>query len=128
MGHLLGYVCSVSPRKEISRARDMRTRTISLVFGLLIVCLNMAFAQTLPPVSFVAARTFGTGLEPFSITAADLNGDGKIDLEVTNYQDGDVSVLLGNGYGAFQTSLNYVAETSPQSVAVGNLNGNGNTD
>ncbi len=106
----------------------MRTRSTSLVFGLLIACLNATFAQAPPPASFLAARTFGTGLEPFSIAVADLNGDGKIDLVVANYQDGDVSVLLANGDGTFQTAVNYPAGTNPQSVAIGDFNGDGKVD
>ena len=34
---------------------------------------------------------------------ADLNGDGKPDLVIANYDGNDVSVLLGNGDGTFQT-------------------------
>ena len=44
--------------------------------------------------SFAAQQTFATGCEPFSVTAADVNGDGKPDLIVPNNGDNTVSVLL----------------------------------
>ena len=34
--------------------------------------------------SFAAQQTFATGSDPVSVTAADLNGDGKPDLIVAN--------------------------------------------
>jgi FG-GAP-like repeat len=59
--------------------------------------------------------TFGTptaytvGRVPFGITAADLNGDGKIDLATANWEDGTASVLLNKGDGTFLPATSYAA-------------------
>jgi trimeric autotransporter adhesin len=44
--------------------------------------------------SFAAQQIFATGSGPISVTAADVNGDGRPDLSVTNSGDNTVSVLL----------------------------------
>ena len=86
-----------------------------------------------PPVGQITSRV---AVNPDSIAVADLRGDGKDDLIVGNYGDnsGDqsnVSVLLGNGDGTFQTPVNYQAsfsDTGIQSIAVGDLFGDGKLD
>jgi len=40
---------------------------------------------------------------PASIAAADLNGDGKCDLVLSDYQSHNVTLMFGNGDGTFQT-------------------------
>src|SRR2546428_10007115 len=51
-----------------------------------------------------------------------------LDLAVANYCSNDVSVLLGNGDGTFQPALTFGAGSSPTSVAVGDVNGDGKPD
>jgi FG-GAP-like repeat len=78
-----------------------------------------------PPLSVAA------GKNPFSIAVGDFNGDGHADLVVANnginpaggWLAGTVSVLLGNGDGTFQTHVDYATGTGPDSVAVGDFNG-----
>ena len=41
------------------------------------------------------------GKHPFDIVAADFNGDGKMDLAVSDKGSNKVSVLMGNGDGTF---------------------------
>jgi hypothetical protein len=48
-----------------------------------------------------------------STAAADLNGDGKVDLVVANYNSATVGVRLGNGDGTFQTVVNYGSGGDP---------------
>ncbi len=48
--------------------------------------------------------TLDVGLEPHSVLSADLNGDGHLDLAVSNRSDGTVTVLLGDGKGNFTVS------------------------
>ena len=47
------------------------------------------------------------GTFPAAATVVDINGDGKADLAIANYNSGDVSVLLGNGDGTFQGAASY---------------------
>ena len=71
-----------------------------------------------------------------SVAVADLNGDGKLDLVVTNEcanskscVSGSVSVLLGNGDGTFRTAVSYSSGGStPTSVVVADVNGDGKPD
>ena len=65
---------------------------------------------------------------PSEIVVGDFNGDGKLDLAVTN-AFGGVGVLLGNGDGTFQSEVIYPTEgTNGGSVAVGDFNGDGKPD
>ena len=66
--------------------------------------------------------------EPQSVAVGDFNGDGRADLAVANDSSNNVSVLLGNGNGTFQTAVNYGAGRGPSSVAVGDFNGDGKAD
>jgi len=106
--------------------QHLPVRSVTIVAGLLILCLHPAFAQSPPPVSFNAAKNFRAGFTT-SVAVSDFDGDGKRDLVVAN-NSGGVSVLLGNGDGTFQAGVNYTAGTTPYSVAVGDFNGDGHPD
>ncbi len=58
----------------------------------------------------------------------DFNGDGKLDLVVTNSNSNTISVLLGNGDGTFQTMQTYATGNYPFAVAVGDFNHDGAID
>jgi len=65
---------------------------------------------------------WGTGDSPSSVVVADVNDDGNLDVIAANLKSDDVSVLLGNGNGSFQTQMRLTVGTSPESVAVGYVN------
>src|SRR6266487_3473042 len=81
--------------------------------------------------TFQAARSVyfasGGGF-PWYVVTADFNGDGKLDLAVSNYGDNSLSVLLGNGDGTFQAPQTTPVRTNPAQVAVGDFNGDGKPD
>ena len=51
------------------------------------------------------------------VVIADFNGDGVPDLAVTNYDSGDVSILLGWGDGTFQPQRRFDATSHPFGLA-----------
>ena len=59
---------------------------------------------------------------------SDFNGDGKLDIAVTDTTDNAVDVLAGNGDGTFQNAVPWNAGFSPQVLAVGDFNGDGRAD
>ena len=77
---------------------------------------------------FQPQTTYATGSYPWGIAVGDFNGDGKLDVAVTNGSDNTVSILLGNGDGTFQPHVDYPTGTRPTSVVVGDFNRDGNLD
>ncbi len=73
---------------------------------------------------------FAVGSMPRSVAAADFNADGKLDLVTANFGANTVTVLLGNGSGGFSAAHGspFAVGSMPSSVAVGDLNGDGNPD
>ena len=87
-------------------------------------CPSQAFALTSSP---------GVGLNPDAVAVGDLNLDGNPDLVVSS-QDffpvagTTVSVHLGDGAGGFAAPVSFGVGQLPQSVAIGDLDGDGNPD
>jgi uncharacterized repeat protein (TIGR01451 family) len=79
-------------------------------------------------VEFSKPSSYAVGIGPISVAVGDFNGDGKLDLAVANAGSKNVSVLLGNGDGTFQTAANFDAGLTPGSIAVGDFNGDGKLD
>jgi hypothetical protein len=71
---------------------------------------------------------FATGTKPADAVVGDFNGDGRLDLAVTNQGDNTVSILFGNGDGTFGPQQTFAAGNGPGGVALLDLNGDGAPD
>lgn len=85
--------------------------------------------------TFNAATAYSPTYGVSAVEAADVNGDGKIDLVIaTNCTSGTsytgcVGVLSGNGDGTFASAVTYLSGAySPGAIAVADLNGDGKPD
>src|SRR5271169_6130362 len=110
----------------------MRLRSC-LVAGFCFLVLIQVAAQT--PI-FVVPPQYAVGVGPITIVVGDFNGDGKLDLAVSNSCPASgcgssvtstVSILLGNGDGTFQKHVDYPVG-SPAGLAVADFNGDGKLD
>ena len=80
-------------------------------------------------VGFLPQVTFAVGELPTSVAIGDLDEDGAADdLAVTNQNNNNVSVLLGDGSGSFSAQATFAVGGAPTPVAVGDLDGDGFTD
>ncbi len=81
--------------------------------------------------TFAARVEYATGTAPTSVAIGDLDNDGRPDLAVANLEGGTVSVLRntsGSGNLSFANRVDYAAGTDPNSVTIGDLNGDGRPD
>jgi len=107
----------------------------NVVNGVVAVLMGNGDGTFLPPVTYDSG-----GAEAWSVAVADVNGDGKPDLVVSNCGVsgftcgslpfmGVVSILLGNGNGTFQPAVSYSSGGfSARAVKVADLNRDGNPD
>jgi hypothetical protein len=78
--------------------------------------------------TFQSAVNYMPGAYLTGIVAADMNGDGKVDLVVSDYGNNAAGVLLGNGDGTFQSVQEFAAGSGPNGIAVADLLGRGKLD
>jgi uncharacterized protein YjdB len=84
--------------------------------------------------SFAAKVDFTTGTGPVSVAIGDLDGDGKADLAVANYDNSTVSVFRNTSSsgaitsGSFAAKVDFTTGSGPVSVSIGDLDGDGKAD
>jgi hypothetical protein len=95
-----------------------------LMCGLVVTVGANALAQTYVFNTAVLA----TGNNPQAVVNADINGDGKLDLIVANFNDNTVSVLMGNTDGSFQPRVDYATGANPTALVVADFNNDAKND
>jgi VCBS repeat protein/Big-like domain-containing protein len=107
-----GLAVGVSPGVSTIQATS---GTISGSTGLTV------FAPSAPAFSYVTGQTFSSGdTNPRGVVLADYNGDGKIDIAVSNFNSNTIAVFLNDGTGHFGTPITTnVTTTANLGVMVG---------
>ena len=108
----------------------MRTSLNLLATGVALLVLNF---QLHAQMAYAPAVNYGVGSSPSSVTVADINGDGKVDLICANRGSvisptNTLSVLTNNGSGLFGYNATYAVGSAPYSVTAADVNGDGKVD
>src|SRR5215216_5384813 len=93
-------------RRRVSRPRKVGL-TVGVTFAVAILVAAVALA------GFKPAVTYPVGSYPADTVIADFSGDGNADRAVSNWGDDSVSILRGNGKGAFGPAHDYPAGLRP---------------
>ena len=78
--------------------------------------------------ALAAPVAYEAGVGVHAVVSADFNNDQVPDLATANYWESTVSILLGNADGTFQPAFTAPTGFAPLSIAVGDLDGDGNFD
>ena len=103
-------------------------------YNRVMVLRNLSTPGSLTTNSFAARVNFTVGTGPRGLAVRDLDGDGKPDILVANYNSGTVSVLrnLGNPGGltvnSFAPAVNFATGSLPQNTTIADVDGDGKPD
>jgi len=78
--------------------------------------------------TFAPYSGYDAGDGSCSVFAADLDGDGDLDLATSNAMSDDVSILLNNGDAIFATHSEYPAGDCPRRISAADLDSDGDID
>jgi hypothetical protein len=134
---------------RVTNAHPAGTYPVTVTFGGVVVPPQTTFTLTVTtppacnpsdPITFAPKTDYPAGTNPRSVAIGDFNGDHIQDLAVASKASnppsgpGQVSVLLGKaapggkGTGTFGEAADFAVGTTPNCVAVGDFNGDGNQD
>jgi hypothetical protein len=80
------------------------------------------------PLTFTASATLAVGNNPSSVAAADVDGDGNLDLVCANEFSGTLAVLYQDAPQSFTAAAPLAVDGNPVAVAVADLDGDGDLD
>ncbi len=98
------------------------------------VLRNTSTSGSITAGSFATKVDFTAGTSPWGITIGDIDGDGKPDLVVTNYNSNTASIFRNTSTsgsitsGSFSTKVDFTTGTGPFNVALGDVDGDGKPD
>ena len=117
-----------SLKSRLTRSRNRLERRSSIRPRLRARRLNAETLEDRRMLAFGAPVEYGIEGAAQAVVSGDFNNDTIPDLAVADYS-GAVRVLLGAGNGAFQEpALSSPTGVNPLSIAVGDLDGDGNLD
>lgn len=74
--------------------------------------------------NFTLSGTFSVGDDPRRAAVADFEGDGNVDVVVTNFGDNSISVLKGRADGTFEAPVEIPVGLGPIGIGIGQANDN----
>jgi hypothetical protein len=95
---------------------------------------NTSTAGSITTASFATHVDFAAGSSPTCVAIGDIDGDGKPDIAVTNTGSNTISVFRNTGASGSMTTSSFAAKvdlatgSSPEIVAIGDLDGDGKPD
>src|SRR5262249_47596370 len=98
----------------------------NLYSGTVSVLLGNGDGTFAPQVTYAVGS--GSFPGPSAIATGYFTGDGPLDLAVANLYGNTVSVLLGNGDGAFAPPVTYAVGNQPDAIVAGDFTGDGHLD
>ncbi len=87
--------------------------------------------STSSTINFAAKTDFVTGTTPYGLCVADINGDGKLDIVVTNLNSNSISAFKNistSGNINFAAKVDVTVGTNPRSISCGDVDGDGKVD
>ena len=78
--------------------------------------------------AFNGTTDVAVGGAPYSVVAADVDGDGDLDILTANPSANTVSVRLNSGTGTFSGMTDVAFSNGPENVAVADVDGDGDLD
>src|SRR5262245_7086244 len=106
----------------------LRVCAAVLLVAALFCCGGSPGAPTSEPPIVDGIMRVSAGRGASAIAAADVNGDGLLDLLVGNEVEGSLQPLLGDGRGSLSPGPRYPAGANPLDIAVGDFDRNGQLD
>ena len=123
----------IKEKNRVMKASNLKPiATASALAAMFLLPHDPAVAGGCPAPSFAEARNFPASGCAVSVVVGDFNRDGKPDLAVANYNSTNVSVLLGNGDGTFESAISFSVggypAYSPESLAIADFDRDGRPD
>ncbi len=98
------------------------------------VLKNTSHVGNIDSTSFAPSIDFTTGLGPVSVAITDINGDGKPDLVIADFDAKTISILKNTTTNnsitksSFASKVDFKVGTCPDALTIGDLNGDGKPD